>query len=280
MNCRDLDARLIDHLSGTLDAAADRRVREHLAACERCRAEAEELGGLWLTLGLIRDEDPGSDLRERFFSALSAQIGRERDRRTAPRDGLLRRLYGWWTTTRPMRPALAGALAAAGVVAGVLVGMGLSAPRPVEPAGAPAIAQLREEVDSLSRVVALSLLQGESASDRLLAVSFGRRTAASDDVVAQALIDTVRGDPSVNVRLAAVDALSGLAADRRGVSDALLATLPSQSSPLVELALAETVTRGRDEEEARRILESLLEGGTLDAEARAILAKTVGWTEG
>ncbi len=286
MNCRDLDRFLIDHLSGTLDATTAARVREHLAECASCRTEASELGDLWLTLGLIRDEEPGSGLRESFYGVLSEEIGRERDReRGTAGDGPLHRLLAWWTEARPMRPAFGAALTAAGLVAGVLLGSGLGRPGDPRPSaradGPPAeVAELRDEVDSLSRMVALSLLERESASERLRAVSFSRRTAASDDVLVQALVDTVRSDPSVNVRLAAVDALSELAAARRPVSDALLATLPSQSSPLVQLKLARTVTRGRNEVEAQQILETLLASETLDAEARKILAQSVGWTEG
>ena len=48
-----------------LDAAAELppAVEEHLAACAGCRAEAEELRGLWSGLTLLEAEAPEGELR-------------------------------------------------------------------------------------------------------------------------------------------------------------------------------------------------------------------------
>ena len=50
-------------------------------------------------------------------------------------------------------------------------------------------------------------MQQQSASDRLRGVNYAYRVEQSDPEVLGALLTTVNHDPSVNVRLAAVDAV-------------------------------------------------------------------------
>jgi hypothetical protein len=103
------------------------------------------------------------------------------------------------------------------------------------------IAVLREEV----RTVGLVLLDHQSAAERLRGVEWSRR-AALDARVADALLETVRYDPNLNVRLAAVEALSeGL--DRPRVGAGLTAALEQQDAPLMQVTLAEVLLEGNVE---------------------------------
>jgi hypothetical protein len=94
---------------------------------------------------------------------------------------------------------------------------------------------MQEEIRGMS----LALLEHQSASQRLRGVGVSRRTAASGPVV-DALIDTVRRDTYVNVRLAAIEALSGWL-DQPNVGAALIDTLSEQQAPLVQVALAQAL---------------------------------------
>ena len=62
---------------------------------------------------------------------------------------------------------------------------------------------LRQEVRNLREVVAISLLDQQSASDRLRGVRYGASMERADPEVVDALSRTLRSDPSVDVRLAA-----------------------------------------------------------------------------
>ena len=73
----------------------------------------------------------------------------------------------------------------------------------------------------------------------------GSRMVEKNPRVTQSLLDALRSDPSVNVRLAALDALSG-ALDESDVSRTIVSTLQSQSSPLVQLAMIELVVESHD----------------------------------
>src|SRR5438128_11544340 len=76
-----------------------------------------------------------------------------------------------------------------------------------------ALAQLREEMSSMKQLVTLSLLQQQSASDRLRGVEWSCRLAQPDEHVLSALLRALDSDPNVNVRLAAIDALHRFASD-------------------------------------------------------------------
>jgi hypothetical protein len=132
------------------------------------------------------------------------------------------------------------AAAAALLAVGMGVGYGVRGDK-----SRPELAQLREEVTSMRQMVALSLLQQQSASERLRGVSWAYQAEPSDREVLGALVSAVNHDASVNVRLAAVDALRRFAASpetRRAVVDAL----PTQTTPLVQVALIDLLVDFKD----------------------------------
>jgi hypothetical protein len=118
------------------------------------------------------------------------------------------------------------------------------------------IASLHAEVTSMRQLVALSMLQQQSASERLQGVSWSTREDHLDPQVQAALMRTLRSDGSVDVRLAALDALSRHATQplvRKNVLDAL----QEQQSPLVQVAMIDQLTEWRDPGAAKslRLLE-------------------------
>jgi hypothetical protein len=107
------------------------------------------------------------------------------------------------------------------------------------------LAGLQDEVHHMRQLVTLSLLEQQSASERLRGVDYSSRVEQSDTQVLQALLYAVNHDPSVNVRLAAVDALRKFAASP-SVRGALDQSLNRQESPLVQLALIDFIVDERD----------------------------------
>jgi len=102
------------------------------------------------------------------------------------------------------------------------------------------LAALRQELHKTSQLVTLSYLQQQSASERLQGVSYSTRMQEADPQVLDALLHTLRYDNSVDVRLAALDAL-GRYGKRPEVSRGLVDSLESQESPLVQVALIDVL---------------------------------------
>jgi hypothetical protein len=97
-------------------------------------------------------------------------------------------------------------------------------------------------VEGLRQLVALSLLQEQSPSQRMQGVTYSIQMAQPDAQVEKALLQAVTHDANINVRLAAVDGLERFAskpAVRRGLEEAVAV----QDSPLVQVALVELLAK-------------------------------------
>src|SRR5258708_24039305 len=98
------------------------------------------------------------------------------------------------------------------------------------------VSHLRGQIESLRQMVALSMLQQQWPSARMRGVSYTEEMARPDSQVQQALLSAVNHDTNVNVRLSAVDALQKYAGDP-SVVQAMIDAIPTQESPLVQIAL-------------------------------------------
>jgi uncharacterized protein (UPF0147 family) len=99
------------------------------------------------------------------------------------------------------------------------------------------VSELTKEVSDLKEMMMFSLLEKESATDRLKAVSLTGEMDASSKVTS-ALLQTLNNDNNVNVRLAALEALQPYVKDNH-VREELIRSIGKQNSPLVQIALAE-----------------------------------------
>lgn len=244
MKCEQIGELLPDYLQGSLDAEQEGVVEQHLMECADCRDEV----AIWKKLAILPMEQPSEASRERFEAMLQAyQTGR--GARAAA--GLERgnRATGWSLINWLRSPLGAVAWSAALLVLGVFAGnyFGASHSRSTDE-----IAAMRVELTSMRQLVVLSMLQQQSASERLQGVSYSQRETQLDPQVTSALVHTLRYDGSVDVRLAALDALSRHGSQpqvRKDVQDAL----QQQQSPLVQVALIDLMLEWRDPDAAQRL---------------------------
>ena len=193
MNCQRANQLIFDSLMNALAPEDRRQLDEHLAGCAICREEATGVETLWQDLGDLDESQPSvpSERLTRRFRLALADFEADLAASRGPS------LAEWWSGLWSARPAWQAAFAAAMLLVGIFVGAGLTSGR----ASRGEIDQVRAELDEMSRVVTVSLLQHQSAAERLRAVSWSRR-AGSDDHVLSALLDAARHDSNVNVRLA------------------------------------------------------------------------------
>src|SRR5258708_19574527 len=166
------------------------------------------------------EDDPSLGMRVRFYDSLRSWRQQESERRQR----------FWWVR----HPAFQAACAVTILVIGVATGYLVRGRDTVE------VSQLRGEVYNMRQLVALSLLQQQSASDRLRGVSFAYRVEQPDPQVLSALLTTVNHDPSTNVRLAAVDALRNFTDNPIG-RKGLVHPLAHHDSPLVQTAIVDQI---------------------------------------
>lgn len=234
MDCEEVRERLPDFLAGEIDRTARAAVEAHLAGCAECSGAVE----MWAKLEALPDEQPSPASRARFDAMLAAYREAaehaERSRRPFSFGGWLE---SWW----PYRPAFQFGIAVACLIAGASAGHLLTS----RGGGSQELARLREEVQDTRQLVAVSLLQQQSASERLRGVDFSNRVAQPDQEVLSALLSAVRYDNSVDVRLAAVDALRRYASEPQ-VRQGLLKALGGSQSPLVQISLIDLMVETRD----------------------------------
>lgn len=233
------------HWRGELSVGESATLEVHVDSCASCRTDLAALGELWTGLGLGPEEAPSASLRTRFYATLTE--ARNEERQARPRISWLR-TWGWRF-----------AAAAAMLVIGYSVGYGTRGSSRSE------MAELKSEVASMRQMVALSLLREQSASDRLRGVTVAGQAGAPGGEVVAALIAAMRDDESVNVRLAAVDALHAYGTDPL-VRQAALTSLDMQE-PLVQLALIDLLVDIK-ERRAALPLKALLTERAVDGDVR------------
>jgi len=244
MKCEEIGELLPDYLQGNLKAEQDDLVEKHIAECADCREDV----AIWKKLSLLPVEQPSAGSRERFEAMLHAyQTGRN-DKAVAELGREKR--GGVWSWLRS--PVGAVAWSAALLVIGVFAGNSLGNRPTHSMADQGEIAAMHSELTNMRQLVVLSMLQQQSASERLQGVSYSQREGQLDPQVVAALVHTLRYDNSVDVRLAALDALSrhgGQPQVHRDVMEAL----QEQQSPLVQVALIDQMLEWRDADTAQRL---------------------------
>jgi hypothetical protein len=260
MNCPEARKKIPDLLNDGLDAAEGSLLREHLLSCPACREEFAELDETWARLGILAEEQPGPGMRRDFYRRLESY---QMELASGQHDERRKKLIRFLPRGQFSAPALRWAAAMLFVVLGFGAGFFAGAAKKADPGQLKA---LNREVDSLKQQVSLSLLSQPSASARLQGLAMTSRWQEPDPQLLKTLLDTLNTDPSVNVRLSAVDALY-LFADREAVRIALADSLPRQTSPLVQIALIDLMVSLK-EKRASVALKKLLEDNKIVPEVR------------
>ncbi|HXX20820.1 MAG TPA: zf-HC2 domain-containing protein [Candidatus Acidoferrum sp.] len=243
MNCERVGELISDYLEGTLGRNDLSLVEQHVEGCAQCR----QLVALARKLESLPQEAPSAALSQRVHVLLEA-YGEGRTEGSPHVAAPAHRLVwaaGW----------LRSAFAAVGATAVLLI-VGFLGGRYTANENAARsqqeMASMESELTNMRQLMVLSMLQQESATERLQGVSWSTRQTQADPQILAALLRTLRYDSSVDVRLAALDALSRFGSHpqvRQGLAEAL----PAQQSPLVQVELIDLLVQLHD----RSVLDEL-----------------------
>ena len=250
MNCQRIQESFIDYQDGTLAPDESASVRTHLASCPTCQREWSALQEITRKLTLLPVPAPSARLRENFYAMLDTHQ-READ---APSPFALARsrLDRFFGALLPDAPALQFAFSLALLAGGLFLG-GRYFTQPAVVTAAPAdesakteLAALKAQMNSMGQLVTYSLLQQQSTSERLQGILATMDLKTPDRKVLTDLVGALAFDPSVNVRLTAVEALAQHANDSL-VRAGVLSALPRETAPLVQVAMIELLASTRDD---------------------------------
>lgn len=268
MSCTFPEQRLTALLHGELDADERQAALDHISHCAGCRQLHASLASAWEELADLPGHETTSPGTRRAVERMIGASADEREvrsferRRRAERLPGLRRIAARWT------PAVA---VAAALVLGFIGGSRLSSPV------APPSSDLAHRLDELEQAVFVARLQSSDAVARLATIEVAMSRDETRPAVVEALLQALAEDPSINVRLAAVEALTPALEDRQ-VALRAAQLLGRDRSVLVQLALTERLGALEDanlreavvrevepdalQPEARRRFEALLGAST------------------
>jgi hypothetical protein len=240
MRCEEVRERLMD-LATADTPSAEPVVRQHLETCDGCRRERQRVAEVWALLNDVPCDEPVMGaMRQQFAGTLEAfRAMSEVDDRPRIR------------TSSAVRPALTRsrwAVAAAmllSLVSGGLIGRQVAIINGDAGHDGQALAAVQQELRDVHEMLAMSLLQQASASERLRGVSAAGRLSDPRADVVGALLDALLHDPNVNVRLACVRAIERFQ-DRAAIREGVVTALMREQSPLVTAALISFVVDARD----------------------------------
>lgn len=161
-------------------------------------------------------------------------------------------------------PLVQMAAAASLLLVGALAGRAWPTPLRTQPQAE--IAEVRSELRDMRQMLTLSLLQQQSATERLRGVNWTAQIDRPGNEVVTALLDTLLHDPNVNVRLAAIDALRRFS-DRPEVRSGAREAVHDNAAPLLQVAAIDFMVETRDPE-ASALFRQLAADTNVDAAVR------------
>ena len=267
MNCTAARETFPELLDQRTPATAHLDARAHLAGCPDCQREFSALSQTLAALDAMPTPTPSPRLRQNFYamleeeknSAASVRLAEARERRVHRLS-----LLGWF-----LSPVAACALVAVGFYAGTRqIPPSASAPSAETVALRNEIRDLRGQMGKVQQLVVGSILQQQQGpvSSRLQDVLAAAKSDHPDEKVLNVLINALAFDPSVNIRLRALEALYAHA-DNKVVREGVLASLPREQDPLVQLELIDFLAAARDRE-AAPALEKMTQNEAIDRSVR------------
>ena len=255
MEKQRIDELIAKYNEGLADPAEVKAIEQLIEAGELALTQLKELASL--DEQMMKAEAPSPSLRadDQFYAMLAGE------RRKASQHFAFHLPDG-----NILFPRLA--LASMLIVTGFLGGYWLQ-----RPSAQPEVKELTQQVGELKEMIMLSLIEKESASERLKAVSLTSDMVNVSDNVTKALFKTLNQDPNVNVRLAALEALIPFV-KQSNVREELVRSISQQDSPLVQLNLAELMAAIQEKKSVGE-LQKLIESDKTPKEVKNKISKSI-----
>ena len=253
-----LEILIMDYLSGTLSAEDQKEWDKQLEAGNIKPEDIKVYQALMSDMDKIGNAGPSEHLSKKFYTMLDEKI------RSTNRSTILDQLASFLY----QRGMSHGGLQAGYSMVILLIGLGLGYLF-MGKSDKSEINALSSEVKEMKSMIMLSLLEKESPSARIKAVSLTQSMTEVDDEIIAALFSTLTNDNNTNVRLEALDALVRYS-NRPSVRVGLIKSLAEQNNPLVQLGLADIMVLFQDEN-AKEALEGILESKDLTEDVRVVI---------
>jgi len=225
--------RILEYLNGNLTAKQIEELRKRLKEEGFDLSQLNEMEKLVHQLDEIQAPEPQEEMRDQFYRMLEEEKSRIASKQKFF-DILIKPVRFFFETTFMPKMAYASLF----LMLGIVLGHWIMPDKQLQSQ----TSMMMGEMQSMKKMMALTLFDQSDASDRLKAVSFTSELTTPDDRVLEALLKTLNNDSNVNVRLASLDALT-LQIENPEVRTRLVQSISNQDSPLVQVAIAELMIK-------------------------------------
>lgn len=245
MNCEEVKLNIPEYIDGKLDEATSRALRNHLGSCDSCRTIHEELSSFLGYLDTQQRIETPEGMKEEFLErAFSQEIPAQRKTRIIP---------------LVMKIAAMIVIVFGTYWLGFKVGSGKSEMQN---------SQLVSELHQQKQEVFLASLRESTGPQKIEAVYNISNSGSVTDELVDALVHTMNSDKNVNVRLAAINALSEMMNKNDRVKKELIRSLPLQENSLLQISLIQVLTES-GVKEAKDEIESITNNEKTDESVKA-----------
>ena len=236
MEREQLESQIIDYIDGKLGEAERAALERKLAADPEAYRMYEQFREVMGVMNKAAQYEPSSRLRMGFEAALAEEL------RKQPRGRQV------MFTPAVYRVAAGIALLAAGLFGGYWISNNQRQQDEM--------IAIRKEVEATKQLMQSMIENQSSASQRLEGISVAYKMPTADSDIVHVLVRTMNEDPNSNVRLAAMEALGKF--ESEPVRQALVASLPTQKDPVVQIALIQLLVK-LQEKRALKGLQNIVE---------------------
>jgi HEAT repeats len=264
------EEKMMDYLQGNLSAVEEAEFKQYLQTNPQAQQEINELQKIYRVLPQIGAPEPSEQLNVKFWTMLNDEKNKV-------------------LTTRSWQEKIGDFWAAIGqskwtnrlAYTILLLVLGFGGGYWFNQKGNQVVANQQEEkmnqlvsqMNEMKEMMMLTMLEKQSASERLQAVSMSSEMKKVDDRVIEALLKTLNNDENENVRLATVESLIELVENPK-VREGLIKSINKQESPLVQIALVDAMLALQEKKSVNE-LKKLLEKKDLNEAVKGKIESSI-----
>lgn len=245
MKCEEIKVNLPEYIDGKLDERTSGAIRSHLETCKACSELHSELHSFLSFTDSFPEVKPPSGMKEEFMELLEAKMPKKQK--------LVVMVPAWLKVAAVIVVALV--TYSSGYYHGSEKGRGQQQ-------------QMEVALNQTKQQVLLASLQDFTGPQKIEAVYAVSQSGQTGDALIDALVATMNSDKNVNVRLAAINALTGMMNKNQRVKKELIRSLPIQDNPLLQISLIQVLTES-GVKEAKDEIESMARSEKTDESVKA-----------
>lgn len=245
MKCEDVKIELPAYIDGALDEKTTGAVRSHLESCDDCRKLYSEMNSFLSFMSSFPEEKAPEGMKDEFMKLLEEEMPKNQRK--------IVMIPAW------MKVAAMIVMALVTYSTGYYMGT---------EKGNEKAQQLEVALNQTKQQVLLAGLQEYTGPQKIQAVYDISQSGLSGDALVDALVNTMNSDKNVNVRLAAINALSGMMKNNEKVKKEMIRSLSLQDNALLQISLIQVLTES-GVKEAKDEIESIVESEKTDQNVKA-----------